>query len=168
MIRILGPGVLGGLMCLGAGLLSSDDASAVVSQAVSAVDLTGRWDLTTLDTEGFSSAWLELTSDRMQGRLVWLYGGVEPIHDVVIEDRTMTFHHSVAGEQLTFTARLSDDRLEGIARGARSQVQWIGVRAPDLHSLERPHWEHPRPLMNGRDLSGWVPRSAEPLPMLAG
>ncbi len=162
MIGLLGLGVSGGLICVVIGLLLPICAPAAAMQDRSIGDFAGRWDLTTIGTEGFSSAWLEIegtTAGRTQGRLVWLYGGAEPIHDIVIDDRTVMFHHSATGEWLTFTARLTDDRLEGIAKGARSQVRWIGVRAPDLHSSGRSGWEYPRPLMNGRDLSGWVPRN---------
>ncbi|SLM49648.1 conserved protein of unknown function [Nitrospira japonica] len=161
MIRLLGIGVLG-VACVIAELLSPIRVPAAPTQTSSSVDFTGRWDLTTRGANGLSSAWLEIdatTADKIQGRLVWLYGGADPIYDIIIDDRTVTFHHSGTGEHLIFTARLVDDRLEGVASGARSQVQWTGIRAPDLHASGQSDWEYPRSLMNGRDLSGWVPRS---------
>jgi len=162
MIRLFTIGLIGGLVWFVAGFLSPIYTSAGTTRVAPIVDFTGRWDLTALDAEGFSSAWLEIygtSSGRMQGRLMWLYGGVEPIHDIVVDDQLVTFRHFATGEPLTFTARLNDERLEGIAKGLRSQVQWIGVRAPDLPSPGRLDWEYPRHLMNGRDLSGWVPRN---------
>jgi hypothetical protein len=162
MFRVIGTGISGGVMCLVAGLLCPGHAPAVSMQPDAIVDFAGRWDLTALDTEGFSSAWLEITgttSRRAQGRLVWLYGGAEQVDDIVVEDRTMRFQHSFMGDRLTFEARIHENRLEGTARGDRTNLHWIGVRAPGLYPSTRPAWGRPRSLLNGQDLSGWAPRS---------
>ena len=89
----------------------------VLAPATSAADseMFGRWDLTLLDTQGYSSAWLEVlpsSSDGIKGRLVWLFGGAELLRDITIAHDVLTFHHSFMGKRLLFTARLNGSVLQ--------------------------------------------------------
>ena len=125
-------------------------------------EMFGRWDLTLLDTQGYSSAWLEVLpspNDGIKGRLVWLFGGAEPLSDMTIDHDILTFHHSFMGEHLLFTAKLNGSVLQGTTSDNRSTVKWIGVRAPELQVPSRPRWGIPVVLFNGHDLSGWSLRN---------
>jgi hypothetical protein len=138
-------------------------AGEAVEQATPSSTLAGRWDLTILDTDGFSSAWLEIL-DRddggFQGRLVWLFGGAEPITDIKIKSGRLSFHHHFMGEDLEFSAVLDEEVLRGAAKGDRTSVKWVGFRAPALRATERPRWGKPHLLFNGTDLSGWAHRGS--------
>lgn len=159
---------MGRQMLVGAGLLALLIGPESTGQAGSTTELGGRWDLTLLDTDGFSSAWLEIVPrmhGRASGRLVWLYGGVEPTGDILIGERAIRFQHNFVGEQLNFTATLEDGRLKGTTTSDRSPpVRWVGLRAPSLPPPVIPVWEQPRALFNGQDLAGWVSRSGKKLP----
>lgn len=125
-------------------------------------ELFGRWDITLLDTQGYSSAWLEVlpsSNDGIKGRLVWLFGGAEPLSDITIDHDVLTFHHSFMGKHLLFTARLNRSVLQGTTSANSTTVKWIGVRAPELQVPSRPHWGDPLALFNGHDLSGWSLRN---------
>jgi Domain of Unknown Function (DUF1080) len=122
----------------------------------------GRWDLTLLDTQGYSAAWLEIlpsSTDSIQGRLVWLFGGAEPLADITIADGVLTFHHPFMGKHLIFTAWLNGSVLQGTTSDNGSSVKWIGVRAPELQVPSKPLWGAPVILFNGHDLSGWSLRN---------
>jgi len=136
----------------------------VIALATSAAEseIFGRWDLTLLDTQGYSSAWLEVlpsSNDGITGRLVWLFGGAEPLADITIAHDVLTFHHSFMGKHLLFTARLNRSVLQGTTSDNSSTVKWIGVRAPELQVPSRPRWGAPLVLFNGHDLSGWSLRN---------
>jgi hypothetical protein len=122
----------------------------------------GRWDLTLLDTQGYSSAWLEVlpsSHDGIKGRLVWLVGGAELLADITIAHDILTFHYPFMGKQLLFTARLNGSVLQGTTSDNSSTVKWIGVRAPELQVPSKPLWGAPIVLFNGHDLSGWSLRN---------
>lgn len=136
----------------------------VIAPATSAAEseIFGRWDLTLLDTQGYSSAWLEVlpsSNDGIKGRLVWLFGGAEPLADITIAHDVLTFPHSFMGKRLLFTARLNGSVLQGTTSDHSSTVKWIGVRAPDLQVPSRLRWGAPVVLFNGHDLSGWSLRN---------
>jgi hypothetical protein len=65
-------------------------------------------------------------------------------------------------DELVFEGALRDERIEGTARiedGATAR--FTAVRAPALERAAPPQWDAPEPLVNDRDLRGWMPRSAE-------
>lgn len=138
-----------------------------IAPATSAAEseIFGRWDLTLQDTQGYSSAWLEVlpsSNDGIRGRLVWLFGGAEPLADITIAHDVLTFHHSFTGKHLLFTARLNGSVLQGTTSDNNSTVKWIGVRAPEqLQAPSKPRWGVPLVLFNGHDLSGWTLRNTK-------
>jgi hypothetical protein len=49
------------------------------------------------------------------------------------------------------------DRLVGVAQRGENTTPLEGKRAPELKRPEPRAWTEPRPLFNGRDLTGWEP-----------
>jgi len=143
-------------------ILVTSEHVIVYTTSAAESELFGRWDITLLDTQGYSSAWLEVLPDSqngIKGRLVWLFGGAEPLTDLTIAHDVLTFHHSFMGKYLLFTAKLDGSVLRGTTRDTSSTVQWIGMRAPGLQGPSEPRWGTPLVLFNGRDLSGWSLRT---------
>jgi hypothetical protein len=64
------------------------------------------------------------------------------------------------GEYLVFSASLQGEVLKGVAKGDRTSMKWVGVRAPALRSSRQPRWGEPYRLFNGEDLSGWIHRGS--------
>jgi hypothetical protein len=63
---------------------------------------------------------------------------------------------------LVFSGRLVDGRLDGTMSTADGRpLRWSGRRAPSLARDATPTWDRTFTLFNGRDLTGWRPRSAE-------
>ena len=143
-------------------VVTTFEAIIVPSHSVAESEIFGRWDLTLLDTQGYSSAWLEVlpsSNDGIKGRLVWLFGGAEPLGDITIAHDVLTFHHSFMRKHLLFTARLNGSVLQGTTSDNNSTVKWLGVRAPELQVPSKPRWGTPLNLFNGDDLSGWSLRN---------
>lgn len=124
--------------------------------------LVGRWNLTLLEVDGYTSAWLEIksgTSKNKNGQLVWIFGGAEPLEDVAIAEDVLTFSHLFMGKRLHFTARYAGDTLSGTATDHRSTIRWIGIRAPDLRTPTTLRQEAPLAISPGHNLSGWTLRN---------
>ena len=61
---------------------------------------------------------------------------------------------------LVFTGKLSGDKLEGTAQDETGKtVNWTAVKAPEMRRTTKPVWGKPIQLFNGKDLTGWKPRS---------
>ncbi len=149
---------LGMMLCVG----SIGAGDRTTASANPAQDFAGRWNLEVDETGGFTTAWLEvvpLDTHRASGRLVWLYGGAEPIAEIQIVGRELRFLHHFMRENLVFTATLAAGRLTGFTSGPRTSVHWTATRSPDLPRSASPQWDAFRPLFNGQDLSGWSARN---------
>ena len=65
-------------------------------------------------------------------------------------------------DELRFEGALNGDRIEGTTRTEDgASVRFMATRAPSLAGSGSVGWGEPAALFNGRDLTGWKPRSAE-------
>ncbi len=129
----------------------------------------GRWALTVNGPDGAYPSWLEV---RLSGRkalvgsFVGRFGSVRPISKVEFDNDRLRFTIPPQWEDrtddITFDGKLAD----GVIRGETSdekgrRLTWEGRRAPDIKRTHPPQWGESIELFNGRDLSGWKPRSKE-------
>lgn len=131
--------------------------------------LLGRWDLTVEGADGSYPSWLEVrlrTETQLMGSFVGQFGSLRYLTEVSYQDGKVSFTAPVQYEQnksdLKFVGTLKDDRLEGTTQDAEGRtIKWTGVRAPDLRRPRAPQWGEPVALFNGKDLTGWKPRTSE-------
>ncbi len=131
--------------------------------------LLGRWDLTVEGDDGAYPSWLEVrlrTEGELMGRFVGRLGSARHVTDIEFADGRLVFRVPVQYEggtdELVFEGVLRDDRLEGMARvDDGAAARFTGVRAPPLARRRAPQWSAPELLANGRDLTGWIPRSTQ-------
>src|SRR5262245_14862662 len=129
----------------------------------------GRWDLTIEAPDGAYPSWLEVrlrTEADLMGRFVGRVGSARYASDIAYADGRLALRVPVQYETdidaLRFEGAVRGDRIEGTtlaADGAALKV--TATRAPRLYPESRPRWRVAAPLTNGRDLTGWTPRSAE-------
>lgn len=130
--------------------------------------IPGRWDLTVHGSEGDYPAWLEVSrsgSRTLVGSFVGQFGSARPISQVIVENGTLHFtippQFESRRDNLTFKGKLEGDALRGETVDDKGKkVSWEGRRAPGLKRDHAPTWDTPLDLFNGRDLTGWKPRSA--------
>jgi hypothetical protein len=127
----------------------------------------GRWDLTVQGSDGPYPSWIDIQlrkETQLMGRIVGHFGSVRHMTQVSYADGDLRFTVPVQYEKnksdITFTGRLSGDRLEGTTIGEDGKsLKWTGVRAPSLRPHPAPQWGAPIELFNKNDLGGWKPRS---------
>jgi hypothetical protein len=131
--------------------------------------LLGRWDLTIAAPDGAYPSWLEVrlrTEGELMGRFVGRVGSARYVTEVGYAAGRVTFRVPVQYETdidaLRFEGILRGDRIEGTTLAANgAAVRFTATRAPALTRTSRPRWRAAQPLLNGRDLAGWTPRSGE-------
>jgi hypothetical protein len=131
--------------------------------------LLGRWDMTLAGADGVYPSWLEVrlrTEGELMGRFVGRVGSARYVSDIDYAAGRVTLRVPVQYESdidvLRFEGTLRDDRIEGTTLAADgTAVRFTATRAPPLVPASRPRWRAAMPLANGRDLTGWTPRSAE-------
>jgi hypothetical protein len=101
----------------------------------------------------------------LQGRFVGRFGSVRNITKIDYRDGTLAFDVPIQYEQnksdLHFEGKLVGDKLGGTTLHVDGKaLNWSGVRAPAFGPDKQVKWGKPVELFNGRDLSGWKPRSA--------
>lgn len=156
----------------GLGLASLLVAAPLAAQAPApgfADALLGRWDLTLEAADGRYPSWLEVrlrTEGELMGRFVGRVGSARHVSKLEFTSGRVTFTVPVQYEsgvdELVFEGTLSGEQLAGTAQienGAR--VRFTGTRAPALKRSGARSWGAAQPLFNGRDLTGFAPRSAE-------
>lgn len=139
-----------------------------LGEAQSPGQIVGRWDLVVVGTDAPYSSWLEVTagpSGELRGRFVGRFGSVRPIPELSFADGTLSFRlprqFEARREDLVFSGKLENGRLSGTTIGEDGMtLTWTGVPAPPLQRETAPRWGKPVALFNGRDLSGWRPRSS--------
>ncbi len=152
-----------------AAMLTGIPASAQAPAAGFADALLGRWDLTIEDAGGAYPSWLEVrlrTERELMGRFVGRVGSARYVSDISYAEDRVTLRVPVQYESdidaLRFEGTLRGDRIEGTTLAANGKaVRFTAVRAPALVPESRPRWRAATPLTNGRDLTGWTPRTAE-------
>jgi hypothetical protein len=137
------------------------------AQAPARSPLLGRWDLTVEADGGTHPSWLEI---RLSGRktLVGSYvgrgGSQRPISHIKEAGGRFQFTLPVQWEEgpddLAFEGALEGETLKGTVRmDDGKRLTWTGVRAPSLTRSGEPRWGQPVELLNGKDLTGWRPRT---------
>jgi hypothetical protein len=153
---------------LAAGLLAAP-ACAQPPAPGFADPLLGRWDLTVEAADGPYPSWLEVrlrTEGELMGRFVGRVGSARHVGEIDFTGERLTFRVPVQYEAgvdtLRFEGTLRAERIEGTARIENgAMARFTGVRAPALVRATAREWGRPEPLLNGRDLAGWRPRSGE-------
>ncbi|MBK7930612.1 MAG: DUF1080 domain-containing protein [Bryobacterales bacterium] len=124
----------------------------------------GRWDFSVTPAEGKPyPQWMELVEKdgALAGRVQPRGGGWRPILGAKVEGGKLIVNVSAAGRgpavdwELTAAGR---DKLTGMEkRGSANGPALAGVRAPKLDRPMPKAWGAPRPIFNGKDLTGWEP-----------
>jgi hypothetical protein len=131
--------------------------------------LLGRWDLTVEAPDGAYPSWLEVrlrTEGSLMGRFVGRVGSARYVSDITFDSGRLTYavpaQYETGVDVLRFEGTLSSERIVGTARiDNGATARFTAVPAPTLTRSSAPEWAAPEPLLNGRDLTGWRPRSAE-------
>ena len=134
-------------------------ALPLIASAQDAKAFLGRWDMTATPAAGVPyPQWMELLekNGKLEGRVQPKGGGWKPILGAKIESGRM-----VVALSPTINWEISSagpDQITGIEkRGDADGPKLAGVRAPKLDRPMPKAWTKPRPLFNGKDLTGWEP-----------
>ncbi|HEY3516918.1 MAG TPA: DUF1080 domain-containing protein [Gammaproteobacteria bacterium] len=152
-----------------AALLTALPAVAQPPQPGFADALLGRWNLTIEAPEGAYPSWLEVrlrTETELMGRFVGRVGSARYASDLAYGEGRLALRVPVQYETdidaLRFEGTLRGNRIEGTTLAADgAAVRFTATRAPRLQPESRPRWRAAAPLGNGRDLTGWSPRTGE-------
>ena len=150
-------------------------ATAQTTDAPPQPPVIGRWDITvTASPRAVFPSWLEIQQSgfaTLVGRFVGRIGSARPISRVEWTAADSTFRLTLPPEwsrdarDLRVEGRLQGDSLVGtigppVALNIGSPaatVAFVGRRAPSLRRPMPAAWTAPRPLFNGKDLTGWAP-----------
>lgn len=135
------------------------------ASAQTAKAFLGRWDFVVTGENGSSwPQWMELTekSGKIEGRVQPRGGGWRKIDGAKVENGKIVIAVSPATErnpaiswELTAAGA---DKLTGVEKqGGKDGSKLAGTRAPKLARSMPKSWTAPRPLFNGKDLTGWLP-----------
>lgn len=123
--------------------------------------LVGRWDFNLTTPGGTRATWLGITEK--DGKLdVWYQptgGNVYQLKDVKADGNHLVLTINPAGKNPAVIWELdaAGDKLTGVQKRGENVVALAGVRAPELNRKEPKAWSAPKPLFNGKDLTGWEP-----------
>jgi hypothetical protein len=130
--------------------------------------VVGRWDLKVHGPDGDYPSWLEVRQSGFRtlvGSFVGRFGSARPLSRVDYDQGRIRFALPPQWEHrtddLVFEGKLEGDVLRGDTTDDKGKrLTWEARRAPSLKRDHPPRWRDPVELINGRDLSGWKPRSA--------
>jgi hypothetical protein len=132
--------------------------------------IVGRWDLTVKTADETYPSWLEVSRSgykTLAGSFVGRFGSARPISRVDFENGRLRFTVPPQWEQpqkdLVFEGQqVGPDELKGeLVDENGHRLAWTGRRAPSLKRDHPPRWGEAMELFNGKDLTGWKPRSAQ-------
>jgi len=123
----------------------------------------GRWDITVTPAQGNPyPQWMELTQKdgKIEGRFQPRGGAWQPIVGAAVENGHLIVNLTAAGRgpatSWDFTG--SGNSLSGVQkRGDVEGPKVAAVRAPELKRPMPKAWSAPKPIFNGKDLTGWEP-----------
>ena len=130
--------------------------------------VTGRWDVTVEGAGGEYPSWFEVRKSgyrTLVGSYVGQFGSARPISKVESNDGSFRFVVPPQWENrqtdVVFEGRLEADVIRGeTTNDEGKRIHWVAQRAPALEREEPKRWGEPLELFNGRDLTGWKPRTA--------
>lgn len=125
----------------------------------------GRWDFTVTPANGSPyPQWMELIEKdgKIEGRVQPRGGGWRPILGATLQGEKLVVKVSeAAGRRPAVDWELTasgSDKLTGVEkRNGDDGPVLAGVRAPKLDRPMPKAWTEPRPIFNGKDLTGWEP-----------
>jgi hypothetical protein len=123
----------------------------------------GRWDMTVTPAAGQPyPQWMELRAEggKIAGRVQPRGGGWRPILSATVDSGKLVVGvYSGRGPEIRWELTSDGpDKIVGVERrGDAEGPRLVGVRAPKLDRPMPKAWTAPRPLFNGRDLTGWEP-----------
>jgi hypothetical protein len=131
--------------------------------------IIGRWGLTVQSPQGEYPSWLEVRRSghrTLVGTFVGRFGSARPISQVHFDNGKLRFSIPPQWEDrkdhMNFEGKLDGDLLSGETTDEKRQrLTWTARRAPTLKRSHPPAWGQPIELVNGKDLTGWKPRSAD-------
>jgi hypothetical protein len=120
-------------------------------------------------THGNYPAWLEVRlsgRSTLVGSFVGRFGSARPISRVEFDAGRVHFslppQWESRKEDLDFTGQLDGDSIRGeTTDDDGKRVTWTARRAPSLARPKPPAWGEPVELIDGKELAGWKPRSAD-------
>jgi Domain of Unknown Function (DUF1080) len=129
--------------------------------------VVGRWDLTVHGPDGDYPSWLEVRQSgyrTLVGSFVGRFGSARPISNVEFTKGHLRFVIPPQWERrtsdLVFEGKLDGEMLSGESTDeAGKRVTWEARKAPALNRDHPPHWGTAVELFDGKNLSGWKPRS---------
>ncbi len=122
----------------------------------------GRWNFNIQTPAGQRASWLGIY-ERGGALEVWHQptgGNVFQVKEARIEGGRLILDIQASGPTrpaVVWELEAKGDRLIGVARRGENTTPLEGKRAPELKRPEPRAWTEPRPLFNGRDLTGWEP-----------
>jgi ketosteroid isomerase-like protein len=155
--------------------VASAAAAQQTTTAGSQPPVIGRWNITVNAGPRVAfPSWLEIQQSgftSLVGRFVGRIGSARPIGRVEWSAADSTFRFTIPPEwvrdprDLRVEGRLVGDSLVGTmgppvglnVGSPAATVPFVGRRAPSLRRPMPAAWSAPRPLFNGKDLSGWTP-----------
>jgi hypothetical protein len=147
---------------LATAMLATALASTVAAQ--DAKEFLGRWDMTVTPATGTPyPQWMELTDKggKIEGRVQPRGGAWHPIAGAQIESGKLIVAMEEAGHGSATTWELTSPgpgKVTGIEKhGDADGPTLAGVKAPSLDRPTPQKWTTPRPLFDGKDLTGWEP-----------
>ncbi len=125
----------------------------------------GRWDFTVTPATGNPyPQWMEIAekNGKLEGRVQPRGGGWVNILGANIDSGKLIVSIYAASERRPAIrwelTKAAADRITGIEkRGENDGPALVGVRAPKLDRPMPKAWTEPRPIFNGKDLTGWEP-----------
>ena len=132
-------------------------------------DFNGRWDIRVINEPRNRAWWLEVTgagTPNLKGRFVGFPGGqMNDIEKAALRNGVLSFSFDrpvPPGKKgqpvhVEHTARYVNGKLEGTFKQGRTELKWIGERAPEIADKDDDSWKKGKPveIFNHKDLSGW-------------
>ncbi len=149
------------LLCVAVSAL----ALAVAAPAQNMNSFLGRWDMTVTPASGNPwPQWMELTEKdgKVEGRVQPRGGAWRPVVGAKIDSGKLIVAVSPASQRGPAVSweltSAGNDKITGVEkRGDTAGPSLSGVRAPKLDRPQPKAWTNPRPIFNGKDLTGWEP-----------
>ncbi len=142
---------------------------SALAQPVGYADkILGRWDVTVTAADGSTfPSWFEIQHRKeteIMARVVGHFGSMRYAPEASFKDGELTIkvpkQYERGPDVLVFAGKLEGERLSGTVQDeAGKTVNWTAVKAPDMRRATKPVWGKSVELFNGKDLSGWKPRT---------
>jgi Domain of Unknown Function (DUF1080) len=143
-------------------------AAAPAQTAGFADAVLGRWDLTVQGADGVRyPSWMEIRlrkETELMASFVGRFGSVRYASRAEYANGELTVaipaQYESGPKELVFRGKSSGEGLAGTALDEQGRtISWSAVRAPDLRATQPAVWGQTVSLFNGRDRSGWKPRT---------